>query len=385
MNFEVESKFAVPSNFEMSISQLREIDLELEVKPAKETLTTYFDTREFDLLSCGAALRFRVSAGDDPDSTARGVWTVKFAPPQSGQVVSRYEYEFVSTKAEIPGLFEPLLEVFGATSGLMPVAKLRAKRSSVLFRDASGALVLEIDDDLVLVEEGPNSGHEFREIEIELLNPSFELQRDKLANILLSSGASEAVSSSKLEQALVDTHNLGDISDVVSRYDSRVVEELTLLADFMVEVAENPKGGAFAFARRLFIDFPDGFSDELLENFIWFSICFRITRINEVSSELSFWRRFIVGQAERLRSNRNVLVTDSCGDQNDSSGSAALLFEEVRSVVAARVRPFEKENVDQEELISQRGGVFVNLVALAIGAGLEDQSQMNAFLAKWRQ
>ncbi len=237
MNREVEIKLSADFGFELpDFATLA--GLAVVRKPPKKTFTTYFDTHNYDLLSCGAALRFR---GEDVERVGRpGIWTLKFAPPASASYMSsRFEYEVEADGASMPEMFAPALRVFGATTPLIELATLSAVRSATDFIARDGTPAFELDDDMVEVLTGPNSGRRFREIEVELLNPGFEHQAETLSEMLLVSGARYAASSSKLEQALENSETQAYISGLLERYEHFVASDLSVFGSLVLEVAGN--------------------------------------------------------------------------------------------------------------------------------------------------
>ncbi len=262
MNLEVETKLSAA--FDFVLPELDEVvsGLHITKRPSKRTYTTYFDTGDYDLLSCGAALRFRSS--QESRTQATGTWTLKFAPPTKGFKSSRFEFEVQGQGSSVPQKFIPALGVFGATGPLVEVAVLFAVRSSAMFEVADGRPVIELDDDVVEVIEGPNRGNRFREIELELLDASFEDAAEDIAGLLVSQGACYATSASKLEQAIDNPGNHAWISGLLDRYEHPVVGELSRLASLLL----GEVGGRKVLLKRLAAELLIGLKEDSAREFI---------------------------------------------------------------------------------------------------------------------
>jgi len=239
MSFEIETKLSVAVDFEQPVFEQLAGGLRPTSRSVKQTYTTYFDTQGYDLLSCGAALRFRGSEVERDGRT--GIWTLKFAPPAKGFSSRRFEFEIKAEGTDVPHRFGPALQVFGATGSMTELATLAAVRTSLLFADGADQSAIELDDDMVEVVEGPNKGFRFREIEVELLDTAFEKQAGEIAQVLLSNGASYAESSSKLEQAMDNPENHAFIFGLLDRYEHSVIAELSVLASLVLDKPDDPK------------------------------------------------------------------------------------------------------------------------------------------------
>ncbi|NNN19846.1 MAG: CYTH domain-containing protein [Acidimicrobiaceae bacterium] len=262
MNFEVETKLSAPFDFVLPIVDFAQAGLRVAPKQAKQTRTIYFDTGKYDLFSCGAAMRFR-SSGSGGEGLV-GIWTLKFAPFQTGYVSSRFEFEVIADESQVPGDFKPALAIFGVTEPLLRLAILDTLRQAVLLETEDGMGVIEIDDDLVKVEEGMNKGHSFREIEVEQLQRGFDTQAQIVVDFILSSGASYAGSSSKLEQAIETRRNSSFIAGLVDRYDHSVVSELSVLASLCLSFDRDVQSESRLLAHALLV----GFREDSLRWFI---------------------------------------------------------------------------------------------------------------------
>ncbi|MDA8271197.1 MAG: CYTH domain-containing protein [Actinomycetota bacterium] len=267
MNFEVEIKLSAPFEFALPDLGRQWNSLRITSKSARRTITTYLDTDGYDLFSCGAALRFR---GEDIDrSGCIGVWTLKFAPPRDVSYRSaRFEFEVKADGGTVPSYFDPAMRVFGAGGELRELAVLSAVRRPMLFESSEAEPVVELDDDLVEVIEGPNKGSRFREIEIELLSPSFEDDAEKISQLFLASGASHSKSSSKLEQAIENPGNHRFISGLLDRYDHPVVSDLSVLASMVLGGSGGSEAGLKAFAEAVLVGLTEDSARAIAAEFV---------------------------------------------------------------------------------------------------------------------
>ena len=267
MNFEVELKLSAPFDFALPDLGRERNSLRITPQSSRRTITTYFDTAGYDLFSCGAALRFR--GGDINRFGSIGVWTLKFAPPRDVSYRSeRFEFEVKADGSAVPAPFDPALRVFGARGELKELAVLSAVRSPMLFESSEAEPVIELDDDLVEVLEGPNKGSRFREIEIELLNPSFEEDAEEISQLFLASGASYSKSSSKLEQAIENLGNRRFISGLLDRYDHPVVSDLSVLASMVLDESGGFGPSLKAFAEAVLVGLSEDSARAIVAEFV---------------------------------------------------------------------------------------------------------------------
>ncbi len=370
MNLEVETKLSAA--FDFVLPELDEVVLDLHIskRPPKRTYTTYFDTAGYDLLSCGAALRFRGS--QESRTEDMGIWTLKFAPPSKGFKSSRFEFEVLAEGSSVPHRFTPALGVFGATGPLIEVAILTAVRSSTMFEVADGRPVIELDDDLVAVREGPNRGNRFREIEVEVLDPGFEDQAEGIADLLVSRGAFYATSSSKLEQAIDNPDNHSYISELLDRFEYPVVGELSRLASLLL----GDPGGRKVLMDRL--------AEELL-----------------IGLKEDNAREFIVELVSRVALGGSLYREDSDGLYGLVSDIAISLASELRNgVEGGLARPRLSslaarrvcETVLANAMLMRRGGrpdtaafaeLLVDIVSLPWGELSQGDESLGRFMGKW--
>lgn len=256
MTLEIEAKLWVSDGFQVPFDRLRELGLESEHLPAESTSTKYFDSADLCLMSCGAALRFRETSGKG--SAGRGTWTLKFSPPQHSHVAARHEYEAVGTDQEFPATFYRAFRVFGCQPAtLSGIAALDAqRRSSTLKRGAADA-GLQIDDDMVEVVFGANSGRIFREIEVELTEGGAMSDMHAVVDLLVDSGAELAKVSSKLEQAIVNDLTGSSLEEVVGSKSPHLVADLSSIARFVLDADVMTKVDLANSLRKLLVDLTD--------------------------------------------------------------------------------------------------------------------------------
>jgi inorganic triphosphatase YgiF len=125
---------------------------------------TYYDADDLRLLVRGVTVRRRTGEGTR--------WTVKQAAgwgaaPVAG-ALQRREVDVVDESPDPPAGVVDLLAADLAGAPLVAVARLVSDRHRIELRVPSGAVVAEIDDDLVSVFDDQTPVGRFREIEIEL-------------------------------------------------------------------------------------------------------------------------------------------------------------------------------------------------------------------------
>lgn len=166
---EREFKFDVDADFDPP--DLRPVVGRTVRLPEVEHHTIYFDTADHRLWARGITLRHRRPAGSGPEA---GEWTLKLPageePGGDGPgPSSRSELTWNGASATVPEAVRRVLAGVIRRAPLVQIAELHATRRRLLLqeRDAEQPWA-EIDDDLVAVSGGPNSGRRFRQIEVEL-------------------------------------------------------------------------------------------------------------------------------------------------------------------------------------------------------------------------
>lgn len=251
MNLEVETKLAAPLSFILPGQALADIGLALNIEPVKRTSTVYLDSSNFDLLSCGVALRFRGRL-ENKSSLEKGIWAMKFSTPQRTSVVSRYEYEISGSYASVPREFKKVLKIFGEDLSLSPIAVLEAERTTVSFNGPSGAKLFQIDDDVVTVRSSDDGDLIFRELEVELADPASEQEAERVVSLLRDHGAELSPISSKLERALLQKMSAKQLNETVGRHRPDVVEQMINAACFVLGDYASPSQVAHAFSALMF-------------------------------------------------------------------------------------------------------------------------------------
>ncbi len=146
--------------------------------------STYHDTRDHRLARHGVTLRHRIE-------NRRGLWQLKL--PRGG--VARLELEAPGTPAAPPDEIMSLLPAYLRGAPLLPVARLRTKRSGVR---AQGA---EIVFDEVTVLDERRVARSFEELEVELLEGDEKALR-RIEQALRRAGAADGETRPKVFQAL---------------------------------------------------------------------------------------------------------------------------------------------------------------------------------------
>lgn len=166
-------------------------------------LATYHDTPDLRLVRNGASLRFRRNGG-------RSEWTLKVLDPLGGdaEALDRREITTGGTRNRVPDRLRSLLVPLAGDGAVAKVAVLRTERT-VRPLLLEGRHVASLVDDRVIVDEGPETGTSFRELEIELAPAGIDDPEalglvDEVARVLIESGARSEGAVPKLHRALGD-------------------------------------------------------------------------------------------------------------------------------------------------------------------------------------
>ncbi len=158
--------------------------------------STYHDTRDHRLARHGVTLRHRIE-------NRKGLWQLKL--PQGG--VARLELEARGTPAAPPEEIMSLLPAYLRGEPLLPLVRLRTKRSGVR---AQGA---EIVFDEVTVIDERRTARSFEELEVELLEGDEKALR-RIERALRRAGAADGETRPKVFQALDLTFERDDTHPV---------------------------------------------------------------------------------------------------------------------------------------------------------------------------
>lgn len=171
---------------------------------------TYFDTDSLDLASNRMTLRRRVGGADEG-------WHLKQpAVVNLGSVNTRKEIQVSFDEAPRDGdapaeLLQPILAITRRRR-LIPVAAISTSRTTTELRDADGRTVAVFCDDLVTAQSLLPDGHSqaWSEWEFELVDGTGSPKGDRkllkqVRKLLLSAGARESSSQSKLARAIGST------------------------------------------------------------------------------------------------------------------------------------------------------------------------------------
>jgi CHAD domain-containing protein len=158
---EREVKYAVDPGF--TTPDLSGIAHTVEALPELVLRARYVDTPDLDLWTRRITARHR--DGEGPEG---GLWTVKLPAPGEGPTLDRSELSWPGTGGHPPVAVTTLLAGVVRGAGLGVVAELTTRRRRLVFRDASGTALGELDDDRVsVVADGAERGS-FRQIELEV-------------------------------------------------------------------------------------------------------------------------------------------------------------------------------------------------------------------------
>src|ERR1700720_468109 len=189
---EREVKLAAPPAF--ALPDLEDLAAAVETSPIDERRleTVYYDTPDLRLARWGANLRIRQGEG----------WTWKLPSTSDGPALTRRELEFPGDASQPPDAAVALVIAYVRRATLVPVASLSTLRRRVQLKNREGAVLAEVVDDDVSVIQGLRIQNRFREVEVELRDPSADRLLDPILARLRHAGAFDEDQSSKLVRAL---------------------------------------------------------------------------------------------------------------------------------------------------------------------------------------
>ncbi|GAC1595333.1 MAG: CYTH and CHAD domain-containing protein [Acidimicrobiales bacterium] len=172
---------------------------------------TYWDTADLRLARSGASLRYRsemMMGVEGATTEPKPPWTLKLPTLSNGPGLARRELTFVGRQRRVPP--EASAIALGITRGapLVAVARLRTDRARLLFTDADGTSLAELDDDEVSVliagpgGRGRRVASRFRELEVELVDGADPTVLDAITRVLRSLGAGPPDPTPKVVRAL---------------------------------------------------------------------------------------------------------------------------------------------------------------------------------------
>ncbi|TMD50506.1 MAG: CYTH and CHAD domain-containing protein [Chloroflexi bacterium] len=189
---EREIKLAVTPSFHLP--NLEDVAAAVDTSPVDERRleTVYYDTPDLRLARWGCNLRLRQGEG----------WTLKLPTMSEGPTLNRRELEFPGDGNRPPDAALALVIAYVRRSTLVPVASLSTVRRRVQLKNKDGAVLAEVVDDDVSVIQGLRIQNRFREVEVELRDPSADRLLDPILARLRHAGASDEDQASKLVRAL---------------------------------------------------------------------------------------------------------------------------------------------------------------------------------------
>jgi CHAD domain-containing protein len=189
---EREVKLAVTPGFQLP--DLDDLAAAVETSPPDEQRleTSYYDTPDLRLARWGCSLRLRHGEG----------WTLKLPTTTEGPALARRELEFPGEGSRPPDAALALIIGYVRRATLVPVASLSTVRRRVQVKNREGAVLAEVVDDDVSVIQGLRVQSRFREVEVELRDPSADRLLNPILARLHGAGAAEEGPSSKLIRAL---------------------------------------------------------------------------------------------------------------------------------------------------------------------------------------
>src|SRR5207302_2930364 len=149
-------------------------------------------TPDLRLARWGCNLRLRQGEG----------WTLKLPATSEGPTLTRRELEFPGSGGRPPEAAVALVIAYVRRSTLVPVASLSTLRRRVQLKNREGAVLAEVVDDDVSVIQGLRVQSRFREVEVELRDPSAERLLEPILARLRDAGAADEDQASKVVRAL---------------------------------------------------------------------------------------------------------------------------------------------------------------------------------------
>ncbi|HEX3630188.1 MAG TPA: CYTH and CHAD domain-containing protein [Candidatus Dormibacteraeota bacterium] len=189
---EREVKLAVPPSF--SLPDLGDLGAAIHTSPVDERRleTVYYDSPDLRLTRWGCSLRLRQGEG----------WTLKLPVSGDHVALTRRELEFPNRESRPPDAAVALVLGYVRKSTLVPVVSLSTLRRKLQLLTGDGTVLAEVVDDDVSVIQGLRVQNRFREIEVELRDPSAEALLQPILSRLRGAGAADEGQTSKLIRAL---------------------------------------------------------------------------------------------------------------------------------------------------------------------------------------
>jgi CHAD domain-containing protein len=160
----------------------------------REMRAIYHDTRDLRLFRWGVTLRRREGGPDagwhmklPVKGITDGVRDELQLPLDAGQV------------GDVPAALATIAVPFMRSAALVPIADVRTQRTPYILFNAEGVAVAEMVDDRVAIYDNGEEVERYREIEVEALEPDFDLE--PIVKVLVNSGATRS-SISKAAAAL---------------------------------------------------------------------------------------------------------------------------------------------------------------------------------------
>ena len=189
---EREVKLVVPATFRLP--DLDQLTAGLHPSPVDERRleTVYYDTPDLRLVRWGCSLRLRQGEG----------WTLKLPTSGQSEALTRRELEFPNRDSRPPDAAIGLVLAYVRRSPLVPVVSLSTVRRRTELRNAHGHVIAEVVDDDVSVIQALRVQNRFREVEVELRDPTAEPLVQPILTRLREAGAADEGNLTKLVRAM---------------------------------------------------------------------------------------------------------------------------------------------------------------------------------------
>ncbi len=168
---------------------------------AERRLTaSYVDTPDLRLMRSGVTLRHRHEV--ESGSPVVSEWTLKLPLAPDGAMVVRREMRWSGSVEEMPADVDALVIGWRRSVPLEVVARLVTVRQRIMLCDSGGRQLIELDDDVVSVMEGPRLAARFRELELEVAGSAGRRLVEEVVERLERAGAHRGDDRAKVVKAL---------------------------------------------------------------------------------------------------------------------------------------------------------------------------------------
>ncbi len=218
---EREAKLIVDRSFEVPAADRLAEEVASARTETVEQHAVYFDTSDLRLTRSGVSLRYRSDDG----------WTVKLPESRTVSSMTRTEHLFAGDAGAPPERAVSLVRAWARMCPLEEIATIDTRRHKTFLLDERGAVLAEVDDDEVAGTSPLADGMRFREIEVELAEPTPDALLVEVVRALREAGAKPTRAESKIARVLgAAAAEAPDVPDEVALRRKTSVEDLVRAA-----------------------------------------------------------------------------------------------------------------------------------------------------------